>query len=187
MSERPAEVVLWDFLRGALMTKALGLAADLEIAQTLADGPRAVEDLAREAAVEPDVLHRVLRALASDGVDRGAQCPQDDRHVGCRQREFTLHHGHPQLEAVIVDPTQVLDIHEAIADLHRRVAVDGQEVDLVADVIRLHVVARQELLGSVERLTERAPLPPRHDPRRCGPRRLAHGVLIAPRSDRARA
>jgi trans-aconitate methyltransferase len=50
------------------MTKALAMVADLGIAQALADGPRAVEELAREAAVEPDVLHRVLRALASDGV-----------------------------------------------------------------------------------------------------------------------
>jgi O-methyltransferase domain len=68
VSERSSEAVLWDFLRGALMTKALGMVADLRIADELADGPRAVEELAREGAVDADVLRRVLRALASDGV-----------------------------------------------------------------------------------------------------------------------
>ena len=68
MSERAPEAILWDFLRGALMTKALGIVADLEIAEKLADGPRPAAELAREAGVDPDVLHRLLRALASDGV-----------------------------------------------------------------------------------------------------------------------
>jgi O-methyltransferase domain len=68
MSERTPEEVLWDFLRGAMMTKALAIVADLGIAEALADGPRAVDELAREASVDPDALHRLLRALASDGV-----------------------------------------------------------------------------------------------------------------------
>ena len=68
MSERPAEADLWDFLRGAMMSKALGFAADLEVAEGLAQGPRPVGELAREAGVDADGLHRVLRALASDGV-----------------------------------------------------------------------------------------------------------------------
>jgi len=68
MSERKPEAVLWDFLRGAMMTKALGMAGDLRIAEALAGGSRSVEELARDAAVDADVLHRVLRALASDGV-----------------------------------------------------------------------------------------------------------------------
>jgi hypothetical protein len=68
VSERAPESVLWDFLRGALMTKALGIVADLEIAEKLADGPRPAAELAREAGVDADVLHRLLRAFASDGV-----------------------------------------------------------------------------------------------------------------------
>jgi hypothetical protein len=68
MSERAPEQVLWDFLRGAMTTKALGVVADLRIAEALADGPRPVDELAREAGVDIDVLHRLLRALASDGV-----------------------------------------------------------------------------------------------------------------------
>jgi hypothetical protein len=68
MSERAPEAVLWDFLRGATMTKALGIVADLRIVEALADGPRAVDDLARDAGVDADALYRLLRALASDGV-----------------------------------------------------------------------------------------------------------------------
>ena len=66
MSERPPEAVLWDFLRGAMMTRALGIVADLKVAQRLQDGPRSVDDLAD--GFDADTLYRVLRALASDGV-----------------------------------------------------------------------------------------------------------------------
>ena len=68
MSERTPETLLWDFLRGAMTTKALAIAVDLGIPKALADGPRPVEELAREAGVDADALYRVLRALASDGV-----------------------------------------------------------------------------------------------------------------------
>jgi precorrin-6B methylase 2 len=67
-SRREPEAVLWDFMRGALMTKALAIVADLGIADALADGPRPVAELSREAEVDADALHRLLRALASDGV-----------------------------------------------------------------------------------------------------------------------
>ena len=46
MSARSPESVLWDFLRGALMTRALAQVADLDVAGALADGPVAVGDLA---------------------------------------------------------------------------------------------------------------------------------------------
>ena len=63
-----AEDVIWDALRGALVTRALGLAADLGVAQALAAGPRSHEELAREHGADADALYRVLRALASDGI-----------------------------------------------------------------------------------------------------------------------
>jgi O-methyltransferase domain len=63
-----AQSVIWNALRGALATRALGLAADLRVAQALASGPRSHEDLARERGVDADALYRVLRALASDGI-----------------------------------------------------------------------------------------------------------------------
>ena len=62
------EEMIWDALRGGLVTRALGLAADLRVAQALAAGPRSCEELARERGVDADALHRVLRALASDGI-----------------------------------------------------------------------------------------------------------------------
>jgi hypothetical protein len=68
MTEPTPEARLWNMMRGAMTTRALGIAADLRIADALADGPRPVVDLAREAGANPDSLHRFLRALASDGV-----------------------------------------------------------------------------------------------------------------------
>ncbi len=68
MSSPSPEAVLWDALRGALVTRALALAADLRIARALGDGPRHVDDLARDTGADADALHRVLRALASDGI-----------------------------------------------------------------------------------------------------------------------
>jgi precorrin-6B methylase 2 len=68
MSTREPEAVVWDLLRGVMTTKALGIVADLHIAEALAERPQPVGRLAREAGVDADALHRVLRALASDGV-----------------------------------------------------------------------------------------------------------------------
>jgi hypothetical protein len=66
LSDRPPEVVLWDVLRGSLVTKALGAVTDAGVPEALANGPRPVSELAGD----PDTLHRLLRALASDGIFR---------------------------------------------------------------------------------------------------------------------
>jgi hypothetical protein len=68
MSEPAPETQLWNIVRGALTTRALGVVADLRIADALSAGPRPVEQLARQAGADADTLHRFLRALASDGV-----------------------------------------------------------------------------------------------------------------------
>ncbi len=68
MSTRAPESALWDVLRGALGSRALAIVADLGIAEALVDGPRPVEELAREVDADPDTLRRLLRALASDGI-----------------------------------------------------------------------------------------------------------------------
>jgi O-methyltransferase domain len=68
MSDRTPESDLWDGLRGALVTRALGIVSDLGIPQALADGPRPVAKLAKETGADPDTLQRLLRALASDGI-----------------------------------------------------------------------------------------------------------------------
>jgi len=59
---------VWDALRGGLMTRALGLAAEHGVADALRDGPVPVEELAARSGADPDTLHRILRALASDGI-----------------------------------------------------------------------------------------------------------------------
>ena len=68
MSELSPETRLWNMLRGALTTKALGIAADLGVAEQLGDGPRDVAAIAEQSGADPQTLHRILRALASDGV-----------------------------------------------------------------------------------------------------------------------
>ena len=68
MSERPPETVVWDALRGGLVTRALAIVAELDVARALADGPRAVTELAAASGADPDTLRRLLRALASDGI-----------------------------------------------------------------------------------------------------------------------
>jgi O-methyltransferase domain/Dimerisation domain len=68
MSEPAPESILWNLMRGALATRALALVADLRVADALSSGPRPVDEVAREVGADPDTLHRLLRALASDGV-----------------------------------------------------------------------------------------------------------------------
>ena len=62
------ETRLWDLMRGALTARALGLVAELRVAESLAAGPRPIAEVASEVGADTDVLHRLLRALASDGV-----------------------------------------------------------------------------------------------------------------------
>jgi SAM-dependent methyltransferase len=59
---------IWDFFWGPLAARALALAADHRVADALADGPRDVEELARDIGADADALRRILRALASRGV-----------------------------------------------------------------------------------------------------------------------
>ncbi len=80
MSEREPEAIFWDLLRGAMTTRALAVVADLRVAEALEGGARPLEDLAREVGADPDALHRVLRALASDGVFAGDE-PGVVRHT----------------------------------------------------------------------------------------------------------
>jgi hypothetical protein len=59
---------VWEGLRGALTTRALGIVAEHGVARALRDGPVSVDDVAARSGADPDVLYRVLRALASDGI-----------------------------------------------------------------------------------------------------------------------
>jgi hypothetical protein len=68
VSDISPEERLWNLLRGALATRALGIVADLQVAEALAGGARPVAELARECGADAGTLHRILRALATEGV-----------------------------------------------------------------------------------------------------------------------
>src|SRR5688572_7631871 len=55
-------------IRGYWTTQAIFVAAELGVADLLADGPKHPEELGKAAGVKADMLYRVLRALASIGV-----------------------------------------------------------------------------------------------------------------------
>lgn len=68
MSGRAPEAVVWDLLRGGLTARAVGLVVELGVPDALASEPRPVAELAAEVGADAETLHRLLRALASDGV-----------------------------------------------------------------------------------------------------------------------
>jgi hypothetical protein len=55
-------------IRGYWTTQAIFVAAELRIADMVADGPRHPDQLGKEAGVDGDMLYRVLRALAGIGI-----------------------------------------------------------------------------------------------------------------------
>src|SRR2546429_393154 len=63
----PAEK-LTRLFRGFWVSQAIHVAAQLELADLVADGPRSVEDLASAAGAHAPTLRRVLRLLAGEGV-----------------------------------------------------------------------------------------------------------------------
>src|ERR1700694_2487134 len=54
--------------RGYWLSRAIYVAAELGIADLLADGPRTVDDLAATTSTHPPSLYRVLRLLASEAI-----------------------------------------------------------------------------------------------------------------------
>lgn len=64
----PPETVISQILLGRVASQALYVAAKLGIADLLANGPKAVDELAISAGADAPSLYRVLRALASLGI-----------------------------------------------------------------------------------------------------------------------
>ncbi len=62
------QAVMTRMLTGYWIAQALHVAAQLGVADLLADGPRTVADLARATGTHGRSLYRLLRALASEGV-----------------------------------------------------------------------------------------------------------------------
>lgn len=66
--EDVARMALFDLIYGYRATQLVALAARLEIAERLVDGPLTAEELAHATATQPEALYRALRALATLGV-----------------------------------------------------------------------------------------------------------------------
>lgn len=64
----PAPVAVLELAQGSMVTQALYIAAELRIADRLADGPRTPEQLAQEVGADPDALYRILRLLTDYSV-----------------------------------------------------------------------------------------------------------------------
>src|SRR5881394_109471 len=67
MDANPRRALL-QLVSGYQLSQALHVAARLDVADRLADGPRSSDELAAETDANPDALCRLLRALAAVGV-----------------------------------------------------------------------------------------------------------------------
>lgn len=66
--ELPPQMQLMQMLFGLTVSRSIGVAAQLCIADRLKDGPKSTEELAGQAGVHARSLYRVLRACSSIGV-----------------------------------------------------------------------------------------------------------------------
>ncbi|MBP1818945.1 hydroxyneurosporene methyltransferase [Mycobacterium sp. OAE908] len=66
----PAQVAMTELIIGASVAQAMSVAAELRIADALADGPLGLDELAQRVGADPDALGRLLRLLISRGVFR---------------------------------------------------------------------------------------------------------------------
>jgi ubiquinone/menaquinone biosynthesis C-methylase UbiE len=68
MSALPPDARLLQLVLGMFVSRALGVAAELGVADVLQEGPLELKELARRTGSDPDGLYRMLRALAAVGV-----------------------------------------------------------------------------------------------------------------------
>jgi DNA-binding transcriptional ArsR family regulator len=66
----PAPAVMIELMMTAWMSQAIAVAAELGIADALANGPLSIDELACRVDADPDALRRLLRALISRGIFR---------------------------------------------------------------------------------------------------------------------
>lgn len=66
----PKPAAMAELVIGAYISQAIAVAADLRIADALADGPLRCDELADRVGADPDALGRLLRALISRGIFR---------------------------------------------------------------------------------------------------------------------
>src|SRR3712207_6535226 len=68
LSQAPPGVQLQHLIAGGWVAQAIAVAADLGIADLLADGPKSSSEPAEATGSHPRALYRLLRALAGVGV-----------------------------------------------------------------------------------------------------------------------
>ena len=66
----PAAAAMFEMITGAWVAQAIQVAAELGIANALADDPLPLDDLADRVGADPDALRRLMRALISRGIFR---------------------------------------------------------------------------------------------------------------------
>ncbi len=66
----PAPVAVMEMIMAAWVSQAIQVAAELGIADALAEGPLPADDLAHRVGADPDGLRRLMRALISRGIFR---------------------------------------------------------------------------------------------------------------------
>lgn len=66
----PPQAAMWQHTMAGARAQVIGVVAELGVPDLLADGPATAEELAGKLGVDADVLHRVLRAGADDGLFR---------------------------------------------------------------------------------------------------------------------
>ena len=64
----PPSVAILEMATGAWTTQTMYVAAKLNIADDLADGPARAADVAERVGADPDALYRLMRALAAKGL-----------------------------------------------------------------------------------------------------------------------
>ena len=67
-NELPPPAQLMKFIVGRWISKPIYVAAELGIADMLADGPKSIEELAQASQSHAPSLYRMMRALASVGI-----------------------------------------------------------------------------------------------------------------------
>ncbi len=75
---------------GQLTSNAIYIVAKLKIADFLKDGPKSVDELAKETKTHPDSLYRLLRMLSSIGIFAETKTEGEvEEHINQRRFELT--------------------------------------------------------------------------------------------------
>ena len=59
---------MMEMILGAWRAQGIAVAAELKVADALADGPLTADELARRVGADPDALARLMRALVGEGI-----------------------------------------------------------------------------------------------------------------------